>query len=497
MQVLGDLIRLPANEDRGLPLPWWHRAPLGLSNNTSVFVALTVASPLRPVPDLIVTVLNPSRWKSMYRLDCRKKDEPGVVAEVLETIPPLNVALAETVKLEKDDYHHVSLICEPAYIEQDTGEQIARIKRLLENRGFQVYPQPLPDLPELAWNRSGSVKHGWVTGVKWQSWIKKKFPAALHEVDLRKVVASADTEGRVLRYVFPRRGAMTLSIRHADEPGALAEITAAIKTCKLNILSSFLRRGGGGGVDAELVAVCEPSESITAEEIEALKNQIDELIGNIHQRFRAQLWRSDGKNAFDTIYIRHPEETVATAPRQLASAIRDSREELKEDIARKKADVKTDADIPIIPIFLSHRFTDKTNESGTVKSVKQALNENSCQVVRAESSAGKEPISIYLDVSSKLWTAQAGIFLIAKEIDRKHISINVAHELGFLMGQGKSVLMLVENVRPCVNVMNSFANIAGVLFERFEPTAERDDPRSIHVLIAAWIANVRKSLADR
>lgn len=484
MQVLGDLIRLPANEEKGLPLPWWHRAPLGLSNNTSVFVGLTIASEGRPAPDLIVTVLNPSRWNRMFSLDCFKKDEPGVVADVLEKVPPLNIALAETVKLETGDLHHVSLICEPACDDQDTSKEIDRIKEQLEERGFKVFSKPLPPLPDLAWNRAGFVEHGWVTGVKWQKEIKDKYSITVDEADLKKVVASADTESRVLRYVFPRHGAMTVSIRHADEPGALAVITAAIRTCHLNILSSFLRRGGGRGVDAELVAVCEPTTNIGAPEIEALKSKIETSIGAIPQRFRPQLRISDGKYAEETIYSQHPEEMVARTPRNLSWAVHDFKEQLKGRIANKN----------VIPIFLSHRFSEPTQGSQTLENVRRSLEENNCYPVEAESSVAREPVSIFIDVSSKLWTSQAGIFLVAKEPDSKHISINLAHELGFLMGQGKAVLMLVEDAPECVEIMNSFANIAGVLFKRFLPNVSRDNSKSVHSLITAWVQNVRKEL---
>ena len=106
----------------------------------------------------------------------------------------------------------------------------------------------------------------------------------------------------------------------------------------------------------------------------------------------------------------------------------------------------------------------------------------------------REPVSIYIDVSSKLWTSQAGVFLVTKEPDNMHISINLAHELGFLLGQGKAVLMLVEDDEECIKRMNSFANIAGVLFQRFSPQVARDRPMSIHSRISAWVTNVRKEL---
>ncbi|MDQ3918219.1 MAG: hypothetical protein M3348_07060 [Acidobacteriota bacterium] len=434
------------------------------------------------MPDLIVTVLNPSRWTRMVRLDCYRKDEPGIVADVIRKIPPLNIALAETVKLEKDDLHRISLICEPIYDGQDTSEEITRITEELKTEGFKIDKRPLPELPELAWNRTGTVEHGWVKGVKWLAEISRNYPATVDKADLTKVVASADTESRVLRFVFPRRGAVTVSIKHADEPGALAEITSTLRSCNLNILSAFLRRGGGGGLDAELVAVCEPINDINEDSIGTLKGHIENSIMSIPQRFRPQLSISEGKYAEDTIYSRHPEEIVARVPRNLSWSVRDLKDRLKGEAASNK----------IIPIFLSRRFSEGAQGSRIVEDVRQALLDNGCIPVEAESGIAREPITIYFEVSSKMWVSTAGIVLVIKDPDSKHISINLAHELGFLLGQGKKVLMLVEDVQECIEVMNSFANIAGVLFQRFDPMLAKDKPESAYSKVREWIRVVKE-----
>jgi hypothetical protein len=463
MQILGDLIRLPSDDEMGLPLPWWHRAPLGLSHNTNVFVGLTASTGHRPVPDLIVTVLNPSRWDRMYRVDCRKEDEPGVVADVLQSVR-LNIALAETVKLESGDYHRVTLICEPACENQDVPEEMQHIERgLLEAKfspfGSNPLYEKLPQMPELAWTRTGFVEHGWITGVRWQQEIQRKYAEGVKYADLSKVVASADTEGRVLRYVFPRKGAMTISIKHADEPNALKEITRVLRECDLNILSSFLRRGGGRGLDAEFVAVCEPNAPSDDVKVQQLRKRLNDAVAEIPQGFRAQVSTSLGRSAEDTIYIRHPQEVVARPPRSLLSAIHDEKRRVRR-VAPAQA--KT-------PVFLSHRFTEQTLRSTTLKAIRDALRAKHCFPVEAEASVGRDPVSIYMDVSSKLWNSRAGIIMVTKETDKKNISVNVAHELGFLLGQGKAVLLLVEIDDDCVKAMETFPNMAGVLYKVFRP----------------------------
>lgn len=484
MQVLGDLIRLPDSEEKGLPLPWWHRAPLGLSNNTNVFAALTIASEGRPVSDLIVTVLNPSRWTRMFRLDCEREDAPGVVADAFKKIPPLNIALAETVKLETGNLHRVSLICEPTSAEQNTQKEIERIRAELEGELFSVKTEPMPSLPDLAWISSGYVEHGWVKGVQWHQEIAARYSPAVKKVDLKKVVVSADTKSRVLRFVFPRRGVMAVSIKHADEPGALAEITSTLRSCDLNILSAFLRRGGGRGVNAELVAVCEPINDVSDDGISRLKERIKEGITNIQPGIRPKLNISEGKYAEDTIYSRHPEEIAARVPRNISGAVHEFKDRLKGMAGNEKA----------IPIFLSRRFQESSHDSRIIEDVRQALRDNNCLPVEAEPTIARDPITIYTEVSSKMWASKAGIVLVVKADDKRHISLNLAEELGFLLGQGKMVLMLVESEQECIEMMNSFANLAGVLFHPIHPNLAQDNPNSLQSIIREWVKRVRNDL---
>jgi predicted amino acid-binding ACT domain protein len=421
----------------------------------------------------------------MFRVNCLQKDKPGIVAEVFKRVYPLNIALAETVKLEKGDLHQVSLICEPTSDEQDVLKQITRIKNELKTSGFELQVKRLPPLPELAWNRAGQVEHGWVKGVKWTEEISSKYSRTVEKADLKRVVVSADTESRVLRYVFPRCGAMTVSIKHADEPGALAEITKALRSCSLNILSAFLRRGGGRGLDAELVAVCEPEDKVDIKEIGSLKKTVKEQISKIHQRFRPQLFISDGRDAEEAIYCRHPEEVVARVPDNLSWPVQKIRRQLREGADSSKK----------INIFISRRFPEQSQGlSRMVADVRQTLRDNGCVPVEAEPTMGRDPNTIYTEVSSKMWASKAGIVLIIKVPDNKPISLNLAHELGFLQGQGKRVLVLVENEPECKEVMSSFTNFAGVVFQSFDPKLDKDNPKSVQSAIKEWLKVVNNDL---
>ena len=71
MQVLGSLIRLP-RDATGLPLPWWHRAPLGLQSRTHCFVSI-IQRKKRPVGDIIVSVNS--------EMVTANKSLPGIISE--------------------------------------------------------------------------------------------------------------------------------------------------------------------------------------------------------------------------------------------------------------------------------------------------------------------------------------------------------------------------------------------------------------------------------
>jgi hypothetical protein len=240
-----------------------------------------------------------------------------------------------------------------------------------------------------------------------------------------------------------------------------------------------------------LVAVCEPLNELSDEEIGALKHGIEERINKIPQKFRPQVLINEGRFAEDTIYSRHPEETVARVPRNLSWAVRDQKERLRGEAVRLRVGAGV---VSAIPIFLSRRFSESTQGSRKLEDVRQALRDSDCLPVEAESVVAREPITIYTDVSSKMWASKGGVFLVTKEPDTRHISINLAHELGFLLGQGKRVLMIVEDEPSCIDVMHSFANIAGVLFERFDPNVAHNNLKSIHSIVSNWTKQLRDEL---
>src|SRR5213075_404237 len=94
-----------------LPLPWWHRAPLGLIHGTSVYVAI-LQNRSRPVGDIIVSVLNPDKWENMLRVECKHEDGPGVILQALKAVSCVNIALGEAVTIETGSHLSSCFICE-------------------------------------------------------------------------------------------------------------------------------------------------------------------------------------------------------------------------------------------------------------------------------------------------------------------------------------------------------------------------------------------------
>src|SRR3990172_9016104 len=166
MQVLGSLIKL-GTVHSALPVPWWHRSPLGLLHGTRVYVAL-VKSAKRPVGDLIVSVLDPARWGQMVRVDFEKADEPGVLASAFASAKPLNIAIAETVTVETGDKHQGSLVCEP--VDQEAVVDIDAMRSRFETSGFtsNVRIEPfLRSLPPILWQAVTVLDHGWARDIDW------------------------------------------------------------------------------------------------------------------------------------------------------------------------------------------------------------------------------------------------------------------------------------------------------------------------------------------
>jgi hypothetical protein len=485
MQIQGGQIRLPDNSH--LPIPWWYRAPLGLATGTSVFIAL-VRSTHNPVGDLIVSVINPKNWGKLVHIECHKKDAPGVLASAFESIPPtVNIVLTEAsttaaATSEGGCTHQIIFICEPSQNCKETPNT-SEIRTSLETNGFKVDRcAPFECPPECLWYRSCTVTNGWIFDCDWRSELNERIkslqlsdnPERL-EIDYSTAVISADTHSRTIRYVFPRKGTKTIKIEFADDPGFLRCLTRQLVACNVNVLSAYLTHARARTGRAVVIAVCEPTVKTKSAALEAaIRNSVRSLPID----FQADLLIYDARAAAPRIYVRHPADIVARPPSDLVDLIRAEKGKLN----RKK-----------LPVFFSRRFFSNNTRAERIASrIREVLEHNGCEVVEGlPERNGIIPVPSL--VASKMWVSKAGIVLvIGAQGSEEQFNENLAHEFGFIQGQGKPLMLLVEGGQA--ESMRKWTNGKGISAPRFAPDDRAfnpDDPESINKVVQRWLNTLR------
>ena len=491
MQILGDLINLP--EPPHLPIPWWHRASLGLAHDTWVHLALidsAVQSGRRPVGDLVVSVLNPYDWHRMIRVTAWRKESPGVVADLMGAVPPLNIALAESVLLEEGQNFYGFLVLEQF---RDTEETLAEAmpnnalfddfeNRLKKNK-FDYHQKKLREQKlKVRWSSYEKVDHGWLNTEKWKYEIEEQYSKKdLENIDLTKIVVSADTERRVLRYTFPKRGAMTLRVEHRDRPGALGYIAQAITDSGLNILSGILQRGGAKPKHALLAAVCEPTrQDLSRDSIELL---INKKLKEIAPRYEIDHRVSYGLNPKSIVYVKHPDQLMVNLP----STLQDKICQIKSKWPSKHG----------IPVFISHPVyvSKRSRQNMILDVVKETLIENGCIPVDAPPLPTHPDQIAYIEVRSRLWACKACIILggARPRAAGTALTRSMAHEWGYMEGQGKPTLLLVPG-RQYQQAVRDFPNVFGVTAGPFASGNNAFNPTedfSISRIIGNWVESFR------
>jgi hypothetical protein len=256
-----------------------------------------------------------------------------VVSEIAGAIPKeFNIALSETATISagKKHRHHVDLFLEPT--DPSTrdvvafDDRIAWLVKELRNRFPQVANVPLVDrVPNVSfarealqiggWEGEALVEHGWIGKTDWRRFLHRNYRDLGDVVDINTVVISADTTRRLLRYTFPRHGAMTFVILGRDEPQAMLAMTTAIKSAKLNILSSLIKRGGRRLPGyATFIAVCEPepalgiTRNLAAAFVTGKEREIETTLhgSEYRDRFRFSVKVSPPRLANEVVYVRAP-----------------------------------------------------------------------------------------------------------------------------------------------------------------------------------------------
>lgn len=478
MQILsGSLIKL-SERDR-LPIPWYHRSPIGLRSGTDVY-AVFMAPAHRAVGDLVVSVLDPDLWRWTTTISCSKKDGPGVLLGAFEAVSPLNIALAETATIESGRLHEIRLIVQPdrspisasdkEKLDVENTHWLAAAAAHLQAGGYSditVRPMPLK-VEESVLVLRGKIESGWVELPGWQAKLQT-LHGKVDDVDLCAAVIFADTSSRAVRFVFPRHGALTVRVEHKDRPGAMARMSTEMLARDLNVLSLLTRRSTSTADQAEMVAVVEPTTATaTAVSVESAR-------GNLTQPLRVNRWTTTGPiSPARLIQSRFERDIVARPPEAIEARIREVRQDLNTRYA----------------IFVSHRFQGPENLGA-----KQALRRVSKEIQRAgftELIATPQPgstVTAPYEVKAKMWAAEAAIVLVIPTEDDRPVSESMAHEKGFMDGQSKEVFFLVEASDP--GAVNRVPNLQGEPFAAFNL---KDLDSSIKRALRPWLKELRASL---
>ncbi|MDX6603254.1 MAG: hypothetical protein QOF13_2456 [Solirubrobacterales bacterium] len=488
--LTNQLVALP---DSALPLPWYHRAPLGLTSGIPVYVALQ-ARQKRPFGDLLISVVDPAKWPFVSEISASKQDEPGVLADVYSQVPPLNIVIAEAVTVDSGSRHDARLVLEPFHLDQDedevkkmVDEETGRLKEKLEEMGFEPPDdrQIHENDNEWTWVSVGRIEHGWLHVEGWRKAVEDQeietTEAHLH--DLSMAVISADTDRRILRYVFPRKGAVTVSIKHADRPGTMGVVANALASNKLNILSSLLRRGPTSPAQAEIVVVVEPTdESAATEEVET---RVEDALNGLPPMLMVTPKISGPIDPDSVLYPRRPDEIAVRPSKELGAAIRS----VKKDLPAGKW-----------PIFISRRFVDSTSHYNdeVVKELENVLEDNDFIAVEALPEAGADR-TVPDAVKAKMWASKAAIVLVVSmpgDDELSAFSANLAHEWGFMQGQGKPLMPLVE--KNLSSSITDNANLQGLQLTTFDKDHAMSSrhPESIYQKAGAWLKLLREARTD-
>jgi predicted amino acid-binding ACT domain protein len=502
------LVKLPNQEGRKgdkLPLPWYHRAPLGLMSGTHVHVALQKPHS-RSFGDLLVSVVDPENWRLVTEISASKKEARGVLAKMYEKAPPLNIVFAEAVTVDSGRTHDARLVVEPGHpLEGDktVRQEIERFRGDLGEMEFMKREKIRlhPNHQEPEWMGIGEIDTGWVHIAGWREAVEAQAMTApeANLYDTSMAVVSADTRRRLLRFVFPRRGAVSVSVKHTDRPGAMGELANVLTDEGLNILSSLLRRGSASQNMAEMVVVVEPTKKpMETEEVRAL---VLKTLSGLQPSLRVTREVFEAEDA--VLYPRRPHEIAARPPLALEGTIRAIQETVPEGL---------------IPIFISRRFLDSADPytDEAVKELHSALTANECFPLEAIPQMGVE-VAVLDSVKARMWASKAAILFVVKPLDEQNkngtkvnkgeckppenaececkrsenklsaFSENLAHECGFMQGQGKPLLPLVE--KDAESEIHSNANLQGLQLTTFqrERPVDPDSPHSIARKVEAWV----------
>ncbi len=210
------------------------------------------------------------------------------------------------------------------------------------------------------------------------------------------------------------------------------------------------------------------------------KTRYSEIINELNQlppSLMIETSSHDGIEAMKTIAPREPNSVTARIPSNLVDKV----EEVKSRVPRGKTSV-----------FFSHRFVTEPHAELIATSVRDSLIKNNCHLLEASPEDDVTgPNLVFSEVSAKMWVAKAGIILITDLEKGDPLGKNLPHEFGFLQGQAKPILLLVESTLGIAELL--WSNIDGVYAPRFpsnEVAFMENENGSLSDIITKWVKRV-------
>lgn len=483
MEVMGGLIRL--DQPGILPIPWYMRSYLGLETGSKVWYAATEPADELRLPDIIVSPLDPRDFHEIRSVTLSHPEGVGTVAEILKNIGgAINIALADSVTLEKRDRHRINLILERG------GGGTVEYKKALDDfvnlyssqDRYELSDMPLGSEPtEVIQPKRVPVSEGQIRIGSLLSIISEKYAHIADQFDFSRVVTSSSPDQRLVRYIIPKKGVITLRVEHEDRPGVLHRLVRSISDHDFNILCSRLSRARPDVSDAESSTfVCE---------IEPGKNSAspDKLVKDLEEdRAIYKCNYNHGVRTRDTLYPK-PKNSITISPEDnLISSI----DLLKNNLEGRRS------------VFISRRFIEM--KEGIPEEIKNLYSKILREVRDGALAAGWEPQEappnkpdreIDQAVYPALWLSDAFLILAFFDDGTAILSPNQAMELGFGRGQRKSTAVLIESSKiPEFNV----SNYAGrqYLDYNISMAFERQDEDSIFSKIKRWLTDISRSLDE-
>jgi hypothetical protein len=224
---------------------------------------------------------------------------------------------------------------------------------------------------------------------------------------------------------------------------------------------------------AELVLVVEPTDGTT--EAQEVEERVYVAFEDLPYTLRVRVKVLRPADAEEVLYPRRPNEIAVRPSLALGAEIR-----------------AVQAEIPAgrRPIFISRRYVNVADDENRriVKELRDVLNEQGCIALEALPRPGADGTTADA-VKAKMWASEGAILLVSSMGSRdRQFSENLAHECGFMQGQGKPVLPLVEE--GVADAVNRIANLQGLQHGTFsrEGKGEPEPDQSIHRAVEQWMA---------